>query len=340
MRKCFVRRAFAAPDLVAVLVVIMLVAALAVVMGDRARRTARLNEDLSNLRRIGTLTRSYGADFNDLVWAFSWRQGNYTTHWPDMQGSTTDPFVHASRQAVAIMREKGGGDMSTMSVPSGWIPHIAYSHLPLLDYSGEALPSTLFISAADRHRLSWAVHRECAEPSTITCTGCRPDSSFSFLYRWRFSASYFMPTAFYDRAPPQGRLFPWLSFHSVGFNSISQVELHGFRLSDIHHPSGKVMVHELFTRHFGTRQPVYLLEEARIPLLLSDGSADVRRSSQANPGAHPQFWGSGGAPQIAYDPAGCWEPPKLSPSDVGPGSYRWTRMGIRGRDFGGPEIWP
>jgi hypothetical protein len=332
------RSGFALVELLAVVLVAVLVACVLLVMGDSARRTARLNEDFSNLRRIGTLTRSYGADFNDRVWALSWRQGNYTTHWPDMQTPSLDALVHGARQAVAIMREKGGGNMSTMPIPNSWIPHVGYSHLVLQDYSGEALPASWFISHADRARLLWAVHESCA--STTAC-GC--PASTTYTYRWRFSASFVMPLAFYDQSPAPYKVYQsTLGMQYYQSNDHSRLELHGFQLSDIDHPSGKVMVHDTFTRHFGARQPVLILAEARIPLLLSDGSAAVQHSAGANPGAQPNGWFVQGPYNIAYSPGGCWEPPAIAPggTDVGAGRYRWTRMGIRGRDVGGSEIWP
>ncbi len=82
----------------------------------------------------------------------------------------------------------------------------------------------------------------------------------------------------------------------------------------------------------------YLYEEARVPLLLVDGSVSVRRTSDSNHGWNPA------SPTnekifILYGPSQ-EEPPTLSgaPSETVEGHYRWTRRGLKGVDFGGERV--
>src|SRR5690606_34182424 len=132
--------------------------AVLLIMGDSSRRSARLGDDQANLRRIGSLTRSYASDFADQMWAFSWRPGNYTTHHPDLQFAVNN-LDAAAKQAVAIMRDRS--TLTNLSVISAWLPHIIYSHLVLQDYADLDLPDPLFISSGDRHKLQWAADPQC-----------------------------------------------------------------------------------------------------------------------------------------------------------------------------------
>jgi hypothetical protein len=79
----------------------------------------------------------------------------------------------------------------------------------------------------------------------------------------------------------------------------------------------------------------YGLAQARVPLLFFDGSVNVRRTADSNPGWRPNqpafdchwFW---------YQPA-AWEPPTTNGQfhEIVAGRYRWTRGGLKGIDFGG-----
>jgi type II secretory pathway pseudopilin PulG len=332
-------RGFALVELLAVLLCAVLIASVLLVMGDSARRNARIGEDLSSLRRIGALTQSYGADYNDLMWSFSWRPGNYTTQWPDLQSAWSD-IEAGGYQAVAIMRELSGNpDLPRLA---NWFPHVLFSHLVLADYADDRSPVRWAVSSGDRHRLKWIEDPECFAQG---CFSPYQPGVSTFNLRWAYSASFSLPPAFYDRSPVPHRISQSstgsMNMYSTG-GSFSH--LFGVQLSEIAHPSAKVMFHDVFSWHFGSRQPVFLLPEARVPLLFSDGSADVRRSGDANAGwinprdpSHPPTV----TPWLVYSPTFVYEPPAVTGSqDVGFGYYRWTRMGIEGRDFGGPEVWP
>jgi type II secretory pathway pseudopilin PulG len=332
------RCGFALVELMAVVVCVVLIASVLLVMGEGARRQARIGEDLSNLRRIGALTQSYGADFNDLMWSFSWRPGNYVSPWPDLQSSATDLGAGAN-QAVAIMRKLSGN--AGLPPVSLWVPHIGYSHLVLADYADERAPVRWVVSSGDRHRLKWIEDPACFR---LDCFAPYQPSSFGHGYIWLYSASFRLPTAFYDRSPVPHRISQAGTQNMNSFWVSIDAQLHGQQLAQIAHPSAKVMMHDDFSWHFGTRKPVFLLPEARVSLLFSDGAATVKKSADANPGwinpnspNHPTTV----TPWYKYQPSQAWEPPALTgSSDIGFGYYRWTRMGVKGRDYGGPEVFP
>lgn len=326
------RLGFALNELVALVVVAATVASIFLIMSDRSRRTGRLGDDLSKLREIGALNRSYAADNADRVCTFSWRVGNYTTQWPDLQNASTN-LDAAAKQAVAIMRERSGNP--ALSRVNGWLPHINFSHLPLLDYAGDSLPQTGFISSGDRSRLQWAADPDCFMSE---CFPCQPPPTGS-NYRWVYSSSFAISTAFIDLSPAGNRMWPGPQHGTVFVPG--NVELGAALMTDVAHPSQNVMVGDSFARHFGVRQPGFFLAEARIPVLFADGAAALRSSGDSNLGANPNQWHSATPPEITYMQYACWEPPTVSgKTDVGVGRYRWTRMGLKGRDFGGPEVWP
>ena len=65
----------------------------------------------------------------------------------------------------------------------------------------------------------------------------------------------------------------------------------------------------------------------------------MRSTRSANPGWHPFRPASAISTLFFYAPD-TWEPPTTdgSFSETVTGYYRWTRGGIMGRDFDGPEI--
>ncbi len=81
-------------------------------------------------------------------------------------------------------------------------------------------------------------------------------------------------------------------------------------------------------------------KEARLPILFADGSVRVKATGDSNEGWDPREPGS--PLPTTYRYRGDWEALPLSGNeeDIVIGHYRWTRAGLAGRDFGGPEIWP
>jgi hypothetical protein len=106
-------------------------------------------------------------------------------------------------------------------------------------------------------------------------------------------------------------------------------------LTSVRHPSQKALVHDIVARHFG--KPVWHMTlESRTPVLMVDGSAAVRAFAEANRGANPNN-PTALAPVIGYQPS----PIEPGPSGIlVPMGTLWTRMDIRGRDFGGLDVYP
>jgi hypothetical protein len=73
---------------------------------------------------------------------------------------------------------------------------------------------------------------------------------------------------------------------------------------------------------------------------MADGSASVRSTSSVNPGFRPAQPTHPDPTVASYQPDTNWEPPTRSgaASETLIMHLRFTRRGLRGRDFNGPEV--
>jgi hypothetical protein len=325
-------RGFAIIDLAAVVVVVGVVVAILAVGGRESRRVGRLGECLGNLRQYGTAVASYRADNADLVPTFSWRTGVTPSQYPDLQNAFSDQDA-AAKQAVDILRRRAG--RTDIPAITGWLPHLFYSHLVLEDYFEISLPASGVVCPEDRNRLQWAADPhgfdQCLYSPNPGCGGGN-------AARWPYSGTYELQPSFCS-----------LDSNGNGQTTIAQAQVHnqfyagsllGRRaMTEVQYPSQKVMVYEGHGRHTGPRVAFYAYEEARASVMTADGSAAQRLGRDANLGWRPDTPLSPSPTIMSYIP-GVWEPPTLSgeSSQAVIGRYRWTRRGLAGRDFGGPDI--
>jgi hypothetical protein len=324
-----------AEAIILVLVGVVLVAALALTASE-SRRQASLGDNLANLKLFAAATGAYAADSNDRLWSFSWR-GGVVNH-PDFPLAPTD-LDAAAQQAWHILRTRSGRpDWFGLIPPPNWVPHILYSPLVILDYLDADLPARAAAAPEDHTRLLWQsdpFEGFLALPSTL-----RPGGNDATARRWPFSCSYTLVPAAYS---PDGGSEA-LTQQQNGAHNLwivpPQPTLGGRAVADIAFPAQKVLLHEEFQRHFGPRVIWFGHRDARVPLLLADGSACVRATADANLGFQPTSPQNPGPLRIRYEPQ-AWEPPALSDDNQDRlliTHYRFTRSGLRGRDFGGPEV--
>lgn len=324
---------FALWELAAAIAVVAILAAMAAVSLSESRRQASLGDNFANLKQFAIGTSAYAADNDDRTWAFSWEAGvQYVPNIPPA-GSQIEA---AAFQAVHIIRTRSEQPYFPHIV--GWFPHLRYSHLVLLDYLESRLPQRFVAAPEDHLRLLWQ-----ADPINIypyLPPHQRPGGPAS--ERWPYSSSYELPPAFYsqDASGPNGTTVSQDAGFSQHTYWTGTLPLGGRRLSEIAFPSQKVMLYEDHQRHFGPRFVYFMYTEARVPLLLSDGSAALRRTADANRGFHPSNPTSLTMPtRVTYQPA-IWEAPPLNGAseELVTAHYRFTRSGLRGRDFDGPEV--
>ncbi|MFG0283251.1 MAG: hypothetical protein ACF8R7_02420 [Phycisphaerales bacterium JB039] len=328
MRTNTVRTGFACRDLLGSLAVALVALALLASAAQRMRQQSISASSLSQLRWIAGITSSYAADNADRYWNFSWTAGATPSAYPDLQTASTD-LIAAANQAIDILRRRGRPDMPR---PIAWIPHVLYSHLPLIDYLDRDIPDFNFVSPADANRLAWA--RDPAGFDAGAFLPLQPAPSATEK-RWPYSASFEQPPAFYDQSDIGSRIMPGAT--QAQYSIPSTAVLGAWRISDVAYPGRKAHIFDAAQRDLGASDRFFADEGADVPIAFADGSAGVRASRDANGGWKPNRPTDPTPSRFAYEPA-AWDPQGTTAGEILLGHYRWTRGGIFGRDFGGPEI--
>jgi hypothetical protein len=339
-------RGIALFEVALVVCIVGLAAAIASLLATDSRRRARLGGSIQNLKQLGDAYSGFAADHSNRVATFDWAPGETHTC-----GSLTFPVATtyneaAANQAVCILRERAGRTEVTQI--TGWFPHLYYSNLVLIDYLDDSLPGAALVSPGDSPRLAWRRAALSAEgPAAYFTLSCRPSGSSANDIRWAYSSSYEIQPSFISPDAimngPNGSV-PTVAQDPSGHRffqlGTAQTVLGNRRMDEVRHPSRKAMMYESNQRFFGPRELFFMYSEARVPILLADGSSVVRSMSRANPGFQPNTPQSLSPTRIPYSPELSWETPTASgaASEFVNGLVRWTRSGLRGRDFAGAEV--
>lgn len=307
-------------------------------LGD-ARRSARLNADLNNLRQLGVGAANYAASFNNAVPGFSWLPGvrNPGQTLPIIFGDTPAAAQQLRQLMINEIPTYPSFDTSTRLV------HILYSHVPLLPFMGESIMSNLTASPMDRVLLDWRASFQA---------GGRPaserDPSGWMLRPLR--TSYTMPPAFY--APDREQPSRYIRQGDV-YNSYSAVgRLGGESFNAVTFPSRKAFMFDSVERFYGRAPSPIWWPYSRVHSLMVDGSTAVLQKYRAlqrvvpsnpsrrfNPGA---YWSSSGtflSAQVFYTGFDTRDgevpvPGSANGSIIVNGAYRWTAGGKGGIDIG------
>jgi type II secretory pathway pseudopilin PulG len=328
------RSGFALVELGAALTTVGVLLVVLAVGAPRSRHLGWQAGSIANLHEYAAVTASYAADYGDQFWSYSWPVGVPTpSQYPDLHNPPSDPLGASAQQAVDILRRRARSDMIFIN---SWVPSVLYPHLPLADYLSTRLPMRFTVSPGDRNRLLWSNDIDGFSRGTFPN---QPDVSDPAGLRWPYSSSYRVPQAFFtpdSDTSAQGTLYggaDWQHFaytHTFNFGNR--------RASKVNFPSQKVHVSDS-AQWQGVQNPVFFAYPfARVPVLMVDGSARVRATSQANPGFQPNNPRSPFPVTLLYSP-NPWEPPVIQGSNANlVGTYYWTRGGIQGRDFEGDEF--
>lgn len=342
-RRFRVGAGFAMVEAVVAMAIVLALLAILAVWAEDVRRNARMGQDLASLRHYGTGTQAYVADNVDRLWGFSWTPGNMPGADPDLAG-VASALDAAASQAVQILRDRGG--RPDIQRVSAWLPHVTYSHLVLADYMNEGLPDRSAVSSGDAHRLLWRDDPAGFDAGLYTPRPYTASKASNADKRWPYSSSWHLGVAFFDRATTLTARLRWSVSQST-FQTPGNAVLGAPFMSDVRFPSQKALMFDEYQRHFGERQAFYGYDESRVPVLAADGAVAVRSASDGNLGWDPQSpsrtmsVGSFYMYEIPFDPRLIWMPRPLNgdffDSRIGD-RFMWTRGGIEGRDFNGPQI--
>jgi prepilin-type N-terminal cleavage/methylation domain-containing protein len=321
--------------LVVIAIIALLVGILLPALGE-ARRAGRKAVCSSNFKQYGTAYATYGAENNDRMPTFSWRAGQNRSEFADLVDATTDVQA-ASNQAVDIMRRLSGRP-TLIPRYDGWIPHVLFSHLPLVEYLGQRLPEPMTTCPDDRVLQAW--QRFPGEPERSGFVPSEQDVQIRKNRLWAQS-SYYAVAASYssDRGSVSG-LPPTVAPAPANHRAftVGNAALGRRRLSEVAFPSQKVAMYDSMARHVGRLPQYYAYADSTQPLLAYDGSVTERRTDRTNRGVNPN---GGGPSTVVYIPDPSWEPPaRTQPAGVdrNPGYYAWTSRGLNGVDYGGNQI--
>ena len=336
------RSAFTLIELLVVIAVIALLIGILLPSLASARKTARLDICLSNMRQMGTALTSYAGDKRGSLAAFSWQPGRIHSQWADLNNAP-NAFVAHANQAVDIVRRvlnrPGQQPVTDRMLTRN------FSYMVLIDagYMGDSLPEKGVVCPEDRDAQIW--QRNFVNNPTNPVAGTPdpdPAASAAFKLMLPFWSTYqAVPCAWADGtgttgvnqasgAPGYHLLYHW--YPTTRFNVT--------RMDHIWFPSSKVYIFDLFDRHSRKRTIFHAYDDAKQPLLFFDGHASVRRTGDANRGWDPMNPTNVNAvTTYQYYPAAT-EPRTLSgnASDTVTGYYRWTRRGLKGVDFGAREV--
>ncbi len=347
-------KAFTLIELLVVIAIIALLIGILLPALGQARRSAQNVVAQANVRSLNTGAANYAGDSDDRIFSFTWRQGEvYTMLHNNKQKVMPDDQGAASRQAQNILQRATGrinGD-ARIANPSTRLMHRRYSHLVLLDYLTDRQPEPIAASPFDKNLIDWqdAPLEFREDGNSVPYGNGIPEeagydqdnnwTSTAITQLWSFASTYQMVPAAWNTDGINTNTYHPIDSTPHLFSSIEQDPKLGRRkMTQVAHPSVKVMMFEEFDRFSEPTGLYFAYPESRANLAFFDGSVRQELTSDANPGWNPDdkqnVW------RQKYVPLDTFPLPKDGLGDQTEycQRYRWTRWGLQGVDFGGKDI--
>jgi prepilin-type N-terminal cleavage/methylation domain-containing protein len=352
------RGAFTLIELLVVIAIIALLVAILLPSLVGARKAARQSINVSNFKTLATANATYGADFKDLQATFSWRaarfypltvglnpNGGFRT---ELRNFGTDLNATAG-QAIDIIRRRAQPECTEIPEQSNWIPQPTYNHLVLIDYLASRLPDPVLIAPEDKFRQRLADGVRASGNALAFVNSLAAPQYNGMRITWPYSSSYqWVPAAYTPdkESGDGGRLRQIDNQITYEYNpgnaaTGSRYRLGGRKLSEVAFATQKVLLMEDVGRTQRSEMP-FVYDGAVCTVATYDGSVRTVRSSDTNRGGYSALNFRRTLAVFAYEPRVEWGYP-VWPTAEDPrelslfGRYRWTYLGLRGIDFGGPE---
>ncbi len=333
------RSAFTLIELLVVISIVAVLVSLLLPALGRARVTARLLQSSANMRSLGQGAASYGADFDDTLFSFTWKAGvlySLYTESGTAQIFGNSAVEAAAWQATDILRRRTENE----EIPhlSRVLPHRRFSHLVLFDYLAEQLPEQSAASPLDRTLLRWQ-----RDPMNESLWPSQSNDRINFASdsynpRWAFSSSYQLVPAAWSQETGATVIPEAGSTNTYRTRFPSQARLGNRNYTEVAFPSQKAHMFEEFDyRNSKNGGLFYAFDGAKVNVLTFDGAVELRSTTtESNVG-----WGRLNDQvgfKSRYQPMTNLHPDAPNGNDQVCGWFRWTRMGLRGIDFGGSEV--
>lgn len=348
-------KAFTLIELLVVIAIIALLIGILLPALGQARRSAQNVVAQANARSLNTGAANYAGDSDDRIFSFTWRGGErYINLKNGKEKLAPNDTVAAAWQAQNILQRATGRlkGQGAFIAPEQRLMHRRYSHLVLLDYLTDRQPEPIAASPFDKNLINWQENPlEYIEPGNSFPygngqpeePGYDTDGNWTptgIKQLWPFASTYQMvPSAWNTDGINGANTYTPVEDTPHLFQAIQAGPTLGRRkMTQVAHPSGKVMLFEEFDRFSDPAGLYFAYPEAKANLAFFDGSVRQEETQDSNAGWNPR---SPDQPWLqTYVPLDTFPLPKGGLGDQTKycQRYRWTRNGLQGIDFGGADV--
>ncbi len=341
--------------LVVISIIALLIGILLPALGQ-ARVSARKAVTMANLRSVGQTAIGYGADYDNLIPTFQYKPGELPQHSKQnrdlalavaaLNPNNYNNWVAAAKYQQmmyfrdAIPRE----DWPDSPIPNH-TPFPLYSHIVANVHAEIPLPSSHNVSPGDRVRQAWL-----DDPKEFLDAELAGSGGHTFeppagpgRFRWLFSSSFTITSAALsnDVGSPNQDYTVNAKLTSNGWRVAGRFGGQGTRrFEEVRSPSNKVFYYNPYDE-FSGNQTIYMgFENANIPILAFDGSAQFIDAKNMNRGWHSNNPAFANWENVTHN----FEADPVFDTSNTPSTSRLpfrcenTRWGLRGVDFGGEPI--